>query len=158
WLVAQQQPDGCLTPDRGQVFMYQHAIGTFALAEAVATARHSEEKPDARYVAALEKAVKFIQECQDTTRGGWRYTPHTDSDTSVSGWVVLALKTAREADVKVDPGCVEQALRFFKSCEGADGRTGYTGPGPSTEATTGVGMLVHHFLLGKSDTPLVKAA
>ena len=46
---------------------------------------------------------------------------------------------------------------FFKSCEIGDGRTGYMSDGGVLgDATTGVGMLVHQFILERPDSPLVK--
>jgi hypothetical protein len=133
WLVSQQAADGCLTANRTNYFMYEHGMAAFALAEAVATARHAGQAPDPRYVAALEKAVRFIEKCQDPKGGGWRYAPQMAGDTSVSGWVVLALKTAKEADVAVTPACLEAAVKYFKSCEGADGVTEYVPGGRPTD-------------------------
>ena len=72
---------------------------------------------------------------------------------------MLALKTAREAKIAVNQGCLDRCEQFFKSCERPDGRTAYQQAGNvQTEATTGVGMLVHEFLLHKPDSPLVKLA
>jgi hypothetical protein len=79
------------------------------------------------------------------------------SDTSVSGWQVLALKTAKQAKIAVDEDCLQAVEEFFKSCETADGRTGYQSRGGMLgDATTGVGMLVHQFILERPDSPLVK--
>jgi hypothetical protein len=160
WLVAHQGNDGNLVTDNNEQVIYSHAIGAFALAEACALARAASEDPDPKHLKALREAVKFLERSQHDD-GGWRYTTdiHELGDTSVSGWAVLALKSAKEADVKVDPACVDKAVRYFKTCETGEGQTAYTaGGGLNSEATTGVGMLVHHFLIGKSDTPLVKAA
>jgi hypothetical protein len=159
WLIAQQHQDGCLASSRSHYFMYEHAIATFALAEACATAMHSDHQPDAKHFAALEKAISFLDKAQHPY-GGWRYRPGEAGDTSVSGWVVLALKTAKEAGVKIEHACVSKCIYFFEKCAMRDnGRTGYVdGNHAHTEATTGVGMLVHHFLLEQSDSPLVKSA
>jgi hypothetical protein len=160
WLILQQQQDGCIGNPRGHYFMYEHAIATFALAEACATAMHSDYQPDAKHFAALEKAIKYLENAQDPYGGGWRYSPRQGGDTSVSGWVVLALKTAREAGVKIEPACLTKCIRFFQKCEMPEnGITRYTETDQViTAATTGVGMLVHHFLLENSNSPLVKAA
>ncbi|MFH1267448.1 MAG: hypothetical protein ABIK89_17125, partial [Planctomycetota bacterium] len=81
-------------------------------------------------------------------------------DTSVSGWQVLALKTAGEAGIEIDEACLAKVKEFFKKCEmGRDGQTHYQcSGGLNTQATTGVGMLVHQFLLGQPDSPLVQEA
>ncbi len=162
WLIAQQRQDGAISvgnPAAQGHFMYDHSIATFALAEACATARHSDQQPNRKHFEALEKAVKFLENAQDPYGGGWRYHPRERGDASVSGWVVLALKTAKEAGVKIEPACITKCITFFKECETrSNGRTGYMKGTVITEATTGVGMLVHHFLLEKSDSDLVKAA
>jgi Squalene-hopene cyclase C-terminal domain/Prenyltransferase and squalene oxidase repeat len=187
WLVQNQQPDGGLygagqnlslqrmfgrarnqQPDGGLFrraassgyFMYEHGIATFALAEACAISIASRQPVDQRYLDAATKAVQFIER-QQHTDGGWRYTssPSEHSDTSVSGWQVLALKTAKNAEIPVEKECVAKIERFFASCEmGHDGRTGYLGQSQMTDATTGVGMLVHQFLLNSPKSPLVTQA
>jgi len=166
WLVSHQRDNGALigSLNRGRGlnnwYMYEHGMATFALAEACAVAVAAEREPDERYLAAAKKAVRFIEENQHND-GGWRYTPQKSapSDSSVSGWQVLALKTAREAGIEIDRKCVSQAERFFESCETREnGRTGYQFGRVNTEATTGVGMLVHQFLLNRPDSPLVQQA
>jgi hypothetical protein len=161
WLVDQQKKDGGLYGDSGRTYMYEHGIATFALAEACAIARAFKREPNKRYLDAAERAVEFI-ESQQHDDGGWRYTDNKGarSDTSVSGWSVLALKSAREAGIPIDKGVIPKVREFFKSCEGLgqNGRTGYQGRNPHTEATTGVGMLVHQFLLDSPDSQLVRDA
>jgi len=164
WLVEQQKPDGSLVgtagPDHPH-YMYQHGIGAFALAEACAVASDANQSVDGRYLNAATRAAYFIVS-QQHHDGGWRYSriPINPSDTSVSGWQVLALKTAREAHILVDQRCVDNVKAFFKSCEagGEEGRTLYGRGTFVSEATTGVGMLVHQFLLETPDSPLVKMA
>jgi len=140
--------------------MYEHGIATFALAEACAVAVASNREPDSRYLDAAKAAVRFIEQHQHDD-GGWRYTPDKSesSDTSVSGWQVLALKTAIEAGIEVDENCLAKVEAFFKSCEmGQHGRTAYMADKTEvSEATTGVGMLVHEFLLHRPRSPLVQA-
>lgn len=161
WLAAHQRTDGRLA-DPDQHYMYEHAIGTFALAEACAIARDAGEEPDPKYLQAAQQAVLYLQRTQHRD-GGWRYTAELwkPSDTSISGWVVLALKSAKAAELKVDPTAVGRLIQFFETCErrGQNGVTNYTADGHLiTQATTGIGMLVHHFLLERSDTPLVNKA
>ena len=42
-----------------------------------------------------QKAIDFIIKSQDPSRGGWRYRPQEGSDTSVTGWQLMALKSPR---------------------------------------------------------------
>ena len=161
WLAENQKPDGGLYSSTGNSYMYEHGIATFALAEACAVAVASNQTPDNRYLSATKLAIAYI-ESQQHNDGGWRYTGHlgNPSDTSVSGWQVLALKSALAAEMPVNDECLEKIKTFFKSCEmDADGRTSYTAGGQMiTEATTGVGMLVHQFLLDTPESGLVRQA
>lgn len=93
WLVDGQKPDGNLQRE-GQ--MYGQAMATIALCEAYSMTG------DTRLREPVEKAVDFILKAQ-TPRAGWRYEPRKESDTSVTGWQVLALKSATIAGVKVPP-------------------------------------------------------
>jgi hypothetical protein len=167
--VDRQREDGALVGSlsvgrRGKYhnyYMYEHGIATFALGDACAAAAELQEIANPRYLHCLAKAVEFIERNQHDD-GGWRYTDNLSapSDTSVSGWQVLALKSAREAGVPVSDECIAKIRKFFQSREtGENGRTAYThGRQVQTEATTGVGMLAKQFILDEPDAPLVKDA
>jgi uncharacterized protein YfaP (DUF2135 family) len=168
WMVEHQRADGGLVgsaPLGGfanfhKHFMYEHGIAAFALAEACAVAAAMGEPPNERYVEAARKAVDFIQAMQYDD-GGWRYWDDATraGDTSVTGWQILALKTAKEAGLPVSDECVEGIRRFCDArATGENGRTGYENRNVLTEATTGVGMLARQFLLGEPDAPLVGEA
>jgi hypothetical protein len=47
--------------------------------------------------------LDFIASSQHRTRGGWRYAPGVSSDTSVTGWMMMALKSGELAGLTVDP-------------------------------------------------------
>ena len=168
WMLGRQRPDGALLgskQDRArrhfyQQFMYEHAIATFALADACAVSQALGRPKDPRYAEALEKAVRFIEQMQHDD-GGWRYTDRREqpSDTSVTGWPVLALKSAREAGESLDATRVEKTRAFFEArATGERGRTGYLNHTLHTEATTGVGMLARQFLLDQPESPYVRDA
>ena len=108
--------------------------------------------------------MKFT-ELQQHNDGGWRYSTvkSEESDSSVSGWQVLALKTAREARIKVATRTLNGAVQFFERLANPEtGQTNYQLRHPFVEtpdAMTGVGMLVQEFLLKTPHSPLVcKAA
>ena len=54
------------------------------------------------------RAIEFIER-QQHDDGGWRYSMHKQerSDVSVSGWAMLALKSAREAEIPVSQDTIE---------------------------------------------------
>jgi len=92
WLVGQQQGDGSLGPRLAESWIYNHAIGTMALCEAYAVTR------DYRLKGPAQKAVDFIRTAQNPGLG-WKYEPQNGrNDTSVTGWMVLALKAAKTAE------------------------------------------------------------
>lgn len=93
WLIEGQKPDGDLQRE-GQ--MYGQAMATAALCESYSMTG------DKRLLDPVEKAVGFIAKAQNPG-AGWRYEPRKDSDTSVTGWQVLALKSAMIAGVRIQP-------------------------------------------------------
>jgi uncharacterized protein YfaP (DUF2135 family) len=139
--------------------MYEQGMAAFALADACATVRESGQEPDHRYLDATTRAVHFIEKVQHND-GGWRYNDQANapSDTSVTGWQVLALKSAREAGIAVAEPCVESVRRYFEARKMPDqGRTWYLNH-PGTDAMTGVGMLARQFLLDAPNDPLIPEA
>jgi hypothetical protein len=104
WLLAHQAPDGNLYVESDKVSndfcrLYSHGIVTLALAEAYGMTQDPELREPA------QRAVDFIIETQDPKHGGWRYSPlagRRNSDTSVTGWMVMALHSARLAGLTVD--------------------------------------------------------
>lgn len=168
WMVAQQRRDGGLIgsmPAKGyprfhKNYMYEHGIAAFALCEANAIALATGRTPEPRYDRAVRRAVDFIFS-QQHHDGGWRYSDDLSlpSDTSVTGWQVLALKSAAEAGIDVPEAVIDRIRRLFLSRRtGSQGRTGYLNRHPNTDATTAIGMLVHQFMLDEPDSPLVRAA
>jgi hypothetical protein len=169
YLVGEQAFDGSLVGSQNpapeaivagatfqQYFMYEHAIATFALSEACAVAIAEGRTPETRYLVAATRAVQFIERLQHFD-GGWRYTsnPSDISDCSVSGWVMLALKTAREARIKLERGTIPRMTAFFVRHQVRD-RTYYFSPAQQgTDAMTGVGMMAVEFFQNKHDSPFV---
>ncbi len=101
WLVSNQKPNGDLFTGGSQpAWFYSHGIAAIALCEAYGMT----QDPELREPAQL--AVRFICETQHPTRGGWRYDLDSqgrsrESDTSVSGWQLMALKSAQMAGLEV---------------------------------------------------------
>jgi len=124
WLVAKQQPDGQLfaraTDSDRPARSYGHAIGTIALCEAYGMTG------DAALRRPAAMAIRWIINAQHAERGGWRYTQADDapvwnkeSDTSVSGWMLMALKSARMAELEV-PSDVMRKVEHWLNLAQAD--------------------------------------
>lgn len=164
WLRENQDDEtGLIGPSTSKEFLYDHAIATLALAEAYDGSRSPILKK------SLERAVDFCLDAQNPY-SAWRYAapPNGESDTSVTGWMVLALAAAREAGIRTGDSCFEGALAFLDEVTDPNtGRAGYTtrGTGSSrlprlvavypdeqTEALTGVAVMSRAFVAGLRDT------
>ena len=55
---------------------------------------------DSRLRMPAQRSVDYAVKIQDSL-GGWRYQPGSDSDTSVTGWFVMGLQSARMAGLEL---------------------------------------------------------
>ena len=89
WLIERQAIDGDLRAGLNDVQgMYAHGQATIVLVEALAMTG------DERFRQPAQLAVDFIVAAQHD-EGGWRYRPGEAGDTSVLGWQLMALQSAR---------------------------------------------------------------
>ena len=96
FLVSQQKPDGDLRGRSRAVGMYCHAMATIALCEAYALTGDERLRP------SVERAVDFLARSRARDGLAWRYAPGASvGDTSILGWVVMALKSAREVGIVI---------------------------------------------------------
>ena len=114
--------------------MYDHGIAAIAMAEAYALTKDPDLKP------VVERIVKFTVDAQNPKTGGWRYKPYWDwpkrekADMSVTGWQIMALKSAAMGGIKVPQVAFQRADRYLKQLRGRVGY-GYQGVGPSPAMT-----------------------
>lgn len=102
WLMKQQTSDGCVS-DYNSMQMYMHTVATLALCEAYGLTG------DDKIGDSAERAVRFLERTQGIG-GGWDYRGHMTSsanriernDLSITGWAVLALKSAKAVGIKVN--------------------------------------------------------
>jgi hypothetical protein len=80
--------------DRNVMF-YSHGIAALALCEAYGMTQDRDLRSGA------QDALRYIRETQHRERGGWRYTPQISSDTSVTGWMMMALKSGELSGLDV---------------------------------------------------------
>ena len=96
FLIAEQKPDGDLRGRSQVVGMYCHAMATLALCEGYALTG------DARLRDAATRAVAFLVRSRARDGLAWRYVPGaTVGDTSILGWVVMGLKSAKEVGIPI---------------------------------------------------------
>ena len=121
WILEHQKENGDLRgqnslrrnnlPDTYE--MYAHGQATIVLVEAFAMTG------DERFREPAQRAIKFIEDAQ-YRRGGWRYRPSTGArnergDTSVFGWQLMALQSARGSNLglKTDESTFELADQYL---------------------------------------------
>ncbi len=132
--------------------LYAQALATIALCESLAMTR------DRDLIGPAQAAVNYIVNSQDPQGGGWRYFPGQPGDTSVTGWQVMALKSADNAYLLVPPVVLERARGFLDHVQFADGSAyGYLDSQQSTTASTAVGLLCRMALGWKRDHPALRA-
>jgi hypothetical protein len=147
WLVKQVPETGNMR-DGGR--MYGQAIGTLALGEA-AGITHLE-----KYYQPLERAVAFLCSAQNPKSGGWRYQPHPSlehaGDLSVTGWVIMALRSAEMAGVRVPAKNLGAAREFLNTVSAGQhkGFYGYKDSVPKPSMTS-VGMYCQQLYGSKPD-------
>ena len=113
WLIACQKRDGYLDAEATRFDkMYCHAMATFALAEAYAMQKDANDYPELR--TAVVRGVKFIASMQNED-GGWRYITGVESDMSMFGWQLMALKSAVNAGITVPKETRAGMLNFLDS-------------------------------------------
>ncbi len=106
FLISVQKADGDLFLPADDLsnscgWLYSHGIASIALCEAVGMTGDPRVKP------AAAKALGFVAASRHPTLGGWRYTPRSDADLSVSGWMLVALRAGDLAGVKTDPAALD---------------------------------------------------
>lgn len=107
WLLGQQEADGCFFREGPYVHrFYTQGQCTIALCELLGMTKDEEYRPPA------EKAVKYLLDSQ-SDEGGWRYQPRMESDVSVTGWIVMALQSARMAGLEVPEENLRRVERFL---------------------------------------------
>ena len=149
--------------------MYSHAIATLTLAEAIAELKDTSLKP------LFESALELIIQAQNTEHkpeglqgpvdaaaeiyGGWRYGPdNADSDISVTGWQILALRAGKNLGSSIPEWTFPSAAKYLRSLYSeSDGSFGYQQAGGDSCARAGMGALGLQ-LSGNADDPRVKGA
>jgi hypothetical protein len=146
-LVKKQLPSGQFDlPMPSHHSLYAHAQATYALCELYGMTK------DAAFAEPARRAVAYALVAQGPD-GGWRYAPGDPGDMSVTGWFMMALKSAEMAGLNVPPATFERLKRFLDtvSLEGGS-RYGYRRDSPlrpptgMTAAVSAEGLLSRQFL------------
>ena len=154
-LLKTQQEDGSF--DVGQMpilhTLYSHAQATMALCELYGMSR------DPKLAEPAARAVAYCVAAQGPN-GGWRYSPGQNGDMSVTGWYMMALKSAEMAGTAVPAATFEGIGGFLDTVANDKGsRYGYRRDsplkpaGPVKAAVTAEGLLCRQYLGWPQDDP-----
>ena len=119
-------------------FVYEHAIATYAIAEAYTFCNLlGVNIPNLR--EAVQNAGQHIINGQNPA-GGWtyRFEENRRNDTSVMGWCLQALKACKHTGIEFRnlTKCARDGLDAIKKNQAASGVIGYTGPSQKGDGTT----------------------
>ena len=156
--------------------MYDHGIAAIAMAEAYYLTKDPALRP------VVQRIVDFTAKAQNPATGGWRYKPYLEKkmsrdgsrfgpldfdsrkryvspgDMSVTGWQIMALKSAQVGGLNVPAKVFDRALKFMDGRRGAEGSFGYIWKGSATPALAAQGlfslqMLREHTIAKGHSTP-----
>lgn len=139
YILAQQTSDGTFSPTSA-FQTYNDAVATLAIAEAsIMTGDPVFDRPLRRAVASLARSQQ--------ESGGWDYTAHPTNrnDTSITGWVLMALKSAQAAGVSPPADTVWRMIGHFERATELDGRVWYADEGIGVQRDRATGQRVQRF-------------
>ncbi len=148
WLLKRQKPDGDLFADESEfVWFYSHGMASIALCEAYGLTK------DAALKEPAQKALDFIVDSQHPEFGGWRYRPKFESDTSVSGWQLMALKSGEMSGLTVPKDAYARVGKWLDSVQSktSAGQFSYHPSRDVSPTMTAEGLLMRQYLGAKRD-------
>lgn len=144
WLRAQQHVNGRIGGNQTHDFIYDHAIATYALAEAYGLSDFQAIKH------TVQQALNYL-EAHRNQGAVWRYQPRDKgNDTSVSNWCAMAYIAGREFGLDVNTKSFANISDWLDQvADHATGQHGYTKRGePSSRHP---GDHARRFPLGKNE-------
>jgi hypothetical protein len=147
FVLTHQMPNGVLSATSGT--MYDHGASTVMLCEAFGMV---DEARRPKLSATIAKAAKVILDAQKVPQGphagGWRYQINSaDSDISVTGWQLMALRGAANCGASVPRESLDKGVAFVRRLAvKGEGGFGYQVGGGPNRARTGTGILALELL------------
>ena len=141
FLIKSQKADGSF---KGANNMYSHAIGTIALCEAFGMT--TDKSLLQRHAQA---GINYIMAAQGVN-GSWGYQAKSNGDTSIVGWQLQALQSAKLCkDLVVRKDVIDKASKFLDSVSQGSAKStyGYSTPGAGP-TTTAVALLCRYYVDG----------
>jgi len=166
------EPPGPLHDDKrpSHTAVYNHAISGLMLGEVYGQINGQRAKLAKQ---TIERALQFSRELQirpkrDIDKGGWRYLrlnqTRVDSDLSVTGWQLMFMRSAKNAEFDVPQAYADEAISYVRRLwDPNSGAFNYnTQERVGTMATDTRGMvgagILSLAMAGKHQTPMALAA
>jgi hypothetical protein len=149
YVLSQQLDNGLLISKdlhgRTTGMMYAHSIATLLLCEVSGMVDQGRQDKIDR---VLPKALLVLLQAQKVPKseqhtGGWRYVPGTtESDLSLTGWSIMALRAAKLNGAAIPDEHIAMAIEYILKCRAPDGSFTYMpNRGEGTASMTGVAVL-----------------
>ena len=152
YLLSQQLDNGLLIckdrKGRTTGLMYSHSIATLLLCEVSGMVDTQRQK---RIDDALPRALLVLLQAQkvpkrEHSQGGWRYGPGTtESDLSLTGWSIMALRAAKLNGAAIPDEHIAMAISYVLKCRSEEGAFKYMPHGRGVHggsaSMTGVAVL-----------------
>lgn len=146
YILAHQDRQGLYQAGHGGSGpMYAHNIATLFISEVSGMVDPERQK---KIGESLPRALGLILRAQavkksDRHQGGWRYHPGSrDSDTSCSGWALMALRSAKLNGAAVPDKAIDDAVAYlYRHFDPKGGHFGYTDTHKHQLSLTGMGLL-----------------
>ncbi len=168
YLIERQADSGDLfVPEESSlgkyIWFYSHGIASLALCEAYGMTHDEDLREPA------QRALDFIISTQNDELGGWRYQPGVNTDTSVTGWLTMALKSGDLAGLEVPVVVFERIESWLNRAQASRGNSHlyvYNPLAPNTKkqrhgrrpnpTMTSVGLLMRLYLQWQRELPAMK--
>lgn len=165
WIIRNQLNNGQLfrseTDSTLYTQFYGHGLATIALCEAYGMTKDPALREPA------EKAIGYILRSQSPEFGGWRYVPRKETDTSVTGWQLMALKSAQMAGLSVPGEAFQGVARWLERAQVDNGARYVYNPFAGQTASqshlrlpnramTAEGLLMRIYLGWQQDNPALR--
>jgi len=137
---------------------YHHRLYSQAQATIVVCELYGMTK-DEKYRRPAQKALGYAAWSQSPMLGGWRYIPRKESDTSVTGWFVMAFMSGKMAGLDV-PSPTLDAISKYLDRVTTDGAIYSYQPGKppvkKPPTMTAEGLLCRQYLGWERDDPRMR--
>jgi hypothetical protein len=130
--------------------LYSQAQATIAVCELYGMTK------DEKYRRPAQKALDYAAWSQSPALGGWRYIPRQESDTSVTGWFVMAFMSGKMAGLEVPSPTLDAVSKYLDSATTEGSFYSYRPGEAATLTMTAEGLLCRQYLGWERDDPRLR--